>query len=306
MRSNWTRENIIRHLLEREAQGLPLTVGGKGVSLSMYASARRIFGSWRNAIKAAGITPQRVLTWERWSPARILVMIRLLARRDRPLTTQQTERRYHNLVTAARRHFGSWTKAVLAAGVEPTKLQRVVSWTPERVIEAILTRALRNETLVARLVESRSLVEAGQRFFGGWPAAVTAAGLDPALTVLPPGRNRPSGARKAPAPRAKSFRMRRKPWNKEGVIAAILARLQKQKPINATALAREDYSLYRAMRRYLKNWHEAMRAAELDPAVYRRGPAGTLPSTNAGSRDSVARQSQADGTLRPDRPAQEL
>jgi hypothetical protein len=303
MQNNWTRENIIRYLLEREAQGLPLTVGGKGVGMSMYEAARRAFGSWRNAIQAAGIAPQQVLTWERWSPARILVMIRNLSRRNRPLTTQQVERRYHNLVTAARRHFGTWTKAVLAAGVEPTRLQRVVRWTPERVIEVILTRALRNETLVARLVEPRSLVEAGQRFFGGWPAAVTAAGLDPASTVLPPRPNKKPGARKAPTRRLKPVHMHRKPWTKERVVAGILARLQEQKPINATALAREDYSLYRAMRRYLKNWHEAMHAAGLDPAVYRRGPSGTSSSTEAESSDSVARQSQADKTLRPDRQA---
>ena len=302
MRNQWSRDRIIRYLLEREAKRLPMTVGGEGVDKLVYEASRRIFGSWRNAIRAAGIAPKRILTWERWSPARILVMIRHLSRRDRPLTTDQLEQRYGNLVSAARRHFGSWTKAVLAAGVEPTRLQRVITWNPERVIEAILTRALRNETLVARLVEPRSLVDAGQRFFGGWPAAVTSAGLDPALTVLPPGRNRPSGARKVPAPRAKSVRMRRKPWNKERVIDAILARLQKQKPINSTALAREDYSLYRAMRRYLKNWHEAMRAAGLDPAAYRRGPAGAPPSTSAGSRNSVGRQSQADETLRPNPP----
>jgi len=77
--------------------------------------------------------------------------------------------------------------------------------------------------------------------------------------------------------------------------------LQEQKPINATSLEREDY-LYRAMRRYLKNWHEAMRAAGLDPAAYRRGPSGTSSSTEGESRDSVARQSQADKTLRPNCP----
>ena len=126
MRNNWTREQIIRNLLEREAKGLPLTVGGEGVDKSLYAAARRIFGSWRNAIQAAGIAPQQVLTWERWSPGRILVMIRHLARRERPLTTLQMERRYHNIVSAARRHFGSWNKAVLAAGVKPTKLLRVI------------------------------------------------------------------------------------------------------------------------------------------------------------------------------------
>lgn len=302
MRSEWTRENIIRHLLEREAQGLPLTVGGKGVDKSLYSVARHVFGSWRNAIQAAGITPQRVLTWERWSPARILVMIRNLARRDRPLTAQQMERRYHNLVSAARRHFGTWTKAVLAAGVEPTKLQRVVIWNPERVIEAILTRALRNESLVARLVEPRSLVKAGQRFFGGWPAAVTAAGLDPASTVLPPRRNNRSGTKKARPVRAKPIDMHQKPWTKERVVAALLARLREQKPMHSTALANEDQALYRALRRHLKSWNEAMRAAGLDPAVYRRGPAGTPPSTDAGLRNSVARQSRADETLRQNPP----
>jgi len=107
MRNQWTRERIIRHLLDREAKGLPLTVGGQGVDKLMYMASRRIFGSWRNAIQAAGIAPRRVLTWERWSPPRILVMIRHLSRRNRPLTTDQIELRYDNLVSAARRHFGS-------------------------------------------------------------------------------------------------------------------------------------------------------------------------------------------------------
>lgn len=303
MRNHWTREAIIRHLLERESKGLPLTVGGEGVDKSLYGSARRIFGSWRNAIQAAGIAPQQVLTWERWSPARILVMIRHLARRDRPLTTDQMERRYHNLVSAARRHFGSWTKAALAAGVEPTRLQRVVPWTPERVIEAILTRALRNESLVARLVEPRSLVEAGQRFFGGWSAAVTTAGLDPALIVLAPRPNKRGRPPKARAARPKPTRKPQQHWTKERVIAAIQARLREQQPMHSTAIARDDQRLYDAMRRHLRNWSEAMRAAGLDPSLYRRGPTPPpSPSSQSGPKEPVSRQSQPNETLRPDRP----
>lgn len=304
MRNQWTRENIIRQLVERQAQGLALTVGGQGVDKSLYASARRIFGSWRNAIQAAGIAPQQVLTWERWSPARILVMIRHLAKRERPLTTEQMERRYHNLVSAARRHFGSWAKAILAAGVEPTKLQRVVPWSPERVIEAILTRALRNEPLVARLVEPRSLAEAGQRFFGGWSAAVGAAGLDPAQTVLAPRRGKRGRPPKARAVRPKPARKPQERWTKERIIAALHSRLREQKPMHSTAIARDDQRLYDAMRRHLRNWSEAMRAAGLDPALYRRGPTPpSRPSSEAGPRDPVSRQSQANDMLRPDRPA---
>jgi len=290
MRNHWTRENIIRHLVEREANGLSLTVGGQGVDKSLYSSARRIFGSWRNAIQAAGIAPQQVLTWERWSPARILVMIRHLAKRDRPLSTQQMERRYHNIVSSARRHFGSWTKAVLAAGVEPTKLQRVVPWTAERVTEAILTRALRGESLVARLVEPRSLVEAGQRFFGDWPAAITAAGLDPALTALDSRLNMQGRPAKTRAVRPKPTRKAQQRWTKERIIAALQTRLREQKPMHSTAIARDDQRLHDAMRRHLGSWTDAMRAAGLDPSLYRRGPTPPpRPSAETGPRDPVSR-----------------
>jgi hypothetical protein len=301
MRTHWTRENIIRNILEREAKGLPLSVGGQGIDRSLYSAARRIFGSWRNALQASGIAPQQVLTWERWSPARILVMIRHLARRKRPLTSEQTERRYHNLVTAARRHFGSWSKAVLAAGVKPTRLLRVVPWSQERVVEAILRRALRNESLVARFVEPRSLVAAAQRFYGAWAGAVAAAGLDPASTVPPPGTKRLRQAR-ARTPCPKRTDLPRIPWTKERVIAGLLARHRDQKPMHSTALARDDIGLYHAARRHLRSWSEAMRAAGLDPDLYRRGPANRSSSIDALPHPPGSRQSQLSETVRPDHP----
>jgi hypothetical protein len=188
--------------------------------------------------------------------------------------------------------------------VEPTKLQRVVPWSPERVTEAILTRALRNESLVPRLVEPRSLVEAGQRFFGGWSAAVGAAGLDPTLTALTPRHGKRGRPPKARAVRSKPARKSYGRWNKERVIAALQARLREQKPMHSTAIARDDQRLHDAMRRHLRNWTEAMRAAGLDPALYRRGPKPPpRPPADVAPRDPVSRQSQAADALRPDRPA---
>lgn len=303
MPNKWTRESIIRHLLDREAKGLSLTVGGQGVSHALYSIACRFFGSWRNAIQAAGIAPQQVLTWERWSPARILVMVRHLARRDRPLTTEEMDRRYHNLASSARRHFGSWTKAVLAAGVEPARLQKVALWTRERVIEGILTRALRNESLVARSVEPRTLVDAAQRFFGSWKAAVAAAGLDPALASAPPKRHEPARLAKPPAERPKPPSIAKEPWSKERIVARLQARLRDGKPMHSAAIAREDNTLYQAFRRHLGSWDQAMRAAGLDPDAHRRGPARRSSAPDGEARPSVSRQSQANDTLRPDRPA---
>jgi DNA-binding protein H-NS len=302
MRNKWTRERIIRHLVEREAKGLPLTVGGEGVDSLLYEAARRTFGSWRNAVQAAGIAPERVLTWERWSPAKIFLIVRRLAQRDRPLSVAQIERRYSGMVSAARRLFGSWTKAVLAAGVTPTRLRRVVPWNKERVIETILTRALRNESLVARFIEPRSLVCAGQRHFGNWAAAVTAAGLDPKVTVLPPRRPKKPQAARPAAPRKMCPQNPRRSWTKELVIAAIHKRLQEQRSMNPSALSQEDGALYRATRRHLRSWSNALLTAGLDPAAYRRSQRGKTPTSGAGTHEQSA-QSQGIDMVRPEKPA---
>ena len=49
---------------------------------------------------------------------------------------------------------------------------------------AILTRALRSQSLTARSVEPRSVVDAGQRIFGSWAGAVAAANGRASLEVL--------------------------------------------------------------------------------------------------------------------------
>ncbi|MGD0091465.1 MAG: hypothetical protein ABSE73_16220 [Planctomycetota bacterium] len=270
MPNKWTREQIIRHILQCEAEGLPLTVGEPGISQALYQAGTRIFGSWRNALQAAGIPPERGNCGKKWPPAKILMIIRNLSRRHRPLTTTQLERRYGNMLSAARRLFGSWSKAVLAAGVDPMKLQRVVPWTRERVIEAILTRALRNESLAARVTRPRSLVDAGRRFFGSWVAAVKAAGLDPNATVLTPASPPSQAAAMAPATDTEFVHRPRQPWTREVVVAAIQARLRQQKPLNARALRSEDRALYSAGKRRFSNWSNALLAAGLNPDDHQR------------------------------------
>lgn len=295
MRTSWTREMILRHILQREAEGQPLTTGGEGVDHNLYCASRRIFGSWRNAIIAAGIPPERVLTWERWSPAKILSKIRLISRRRRPLTSDEIERRYHNLVSAARRHFGSWSKAVLAAGVDPTKLQRVVPWSRERVIEAILTRTLRNEPLVARLIEPRSLVDAGHRFFGSWRAAVSAAGMDPRVTELPPRRKKKPARVLARVATPKRPRKQPPVWTDERILQAIVDRVREGKRINSWAVSRDHASLYRTARRHFGTWDAAIRAAGFDPLEHRRDR-GVAPR----SGPSDVRRSQRNDAVRPE------
>src|SRR5690606_11343610 len=136
-------------------------------------------GSWRNTLKAAGIPPERARLRDPWTPARIISAIRTLARRRRQPCSKDLREHHSYLVQAARRFFGSWPRALMAAGVEPTRFRRVKPWTQERILEAILQRALANEPLGSQTVRPHTLSNAAVRVFGSWPNALQAAGLNP-------------------------------------------------------------------------------------------------------------------------------
>ncbi len=248
---------------------------------------------------AAGVTIATNRSPDRWSPGRILGIIRSLARRRKPMLSDEVRRRHGPLVAAARRRFGSWSKAVIAAGVDPARLQRSLSWSRERIIESILTRALNNEPLASRSVRPRSLADAGVRHFGSWHKALIAAGLDPdryskhgamgpvsaefagshttrgddtTLSSLPdtPAASVADGAQIfTTAGRG----VRR--WCDQAVIDAIRQRLAEKRAMNAKSVYREDRPLYRAATRRHRNWSNALRAAGLDPDEFRKHKVGS-------------------------------
>jgi len=263
--TKWNRKRIIESILEREKDGLPLNLGGRDrIDSALYQAGTRIFGSWANAVEAAGVSSERVFAGKQWPPAQILRAIRTLARRKRPPSVTELETRNPTLVAAARRTYGSWSKAVIAAGCDPTRFQRVLPWTAERIVEAILIRAIKSEPLGSHATRPRSLVDAAQRVFGSWTAAKEAAGLDPQKQML---------VVSAPA-RTPALRQERHPWTDAEIVEAIRARFRDRKRVNARAVREDHKALYAAARRRFGSWGNALRAAGFGPD----GPLG-LTST---------------------------
>lgn len=276
----WTRQEIIRSILQREAAGLPLSLGGEApVDQSLYQAASRVFGTWRNAVMAAGISPEKARSHQSWRPARILAEIRALARRRRPLRPNELKREHGTLMRAARRLYGSWSAAIIAAGADPIMLRAFPPWTKDRIIEAILTRALRNESLRSHSVRPKSLSSAGIRIFGSWGQALAAAGLDPQrYRKLGPEESqvvkgpRPARHAKTPIPTHKEGNPVRRSSlypTDESVLNAIRTRTNERQSNSAMPVYRENLPLYRAARRLFGSWRNALAAAGLDPRDFR-------------------------------------
>lgn len=83
------------------------------------------------------------------------------------------------LYGAANRYFGSWRKAVEAAGFDYSKVTQNQSpgfWTRDQIIKEIQSTPFKHSSVVRK--NQPKLYSAALRIFGSWGAAVTAAGYD--------------------------------------------------------------------------------------------------------------------------------
>lgn len=161
-------ERVIVEIRERAARGHPLNSGANRGDW-LYAAALLAFGSWKNAVAAAGFSYDDIKI-RPFTKAEVIATLKPLVATGAPILRAQHEGR---LVAAAHRHFGGWDAAVKAAGGEsgPRK------WTRQRVLDRIREDRARGLKVNAVAVHKRdvNLYQAGRRRFGTWAAALEAA-----------------------------------------------------------------------------------------------------------------------------------
>jgi hypothetical protein len=189
-KKEWNRAKVIARLRELCGQGRSLRHGAIMRSDSGFCrAASLIFGSWCNALLAAGINPQLICRLPQWDRNSIIEAILLRAVRGEALGS--TTVRPRTLRSAAGREFGSWAAALTAAGLEPGRdiKPRAVAqrdgenrgWTRERVRKAILQRHALGLPLYGGAVrrDDRRLFCAGRTWFKNWSGALAYTGFDP-------------------------------------------------------------------------------------------------------------------------------
>jgi hypothetical protein len=237
--SRWSKQRILHAVRTLERQG-PWEDGTNVPDKRLLSAARRHFGTLRNALLAAGVlAPHETLRRRRkWTRRVVLNAIQDLRIRGLPLRADSDPR----LASAARKQFGSWSKALAAAGFPTAAAQaQRRNWTPDNVLRELQSLHARGWSLRAIRRDDPSVVKAACKQFGTWSAALLVAGV-----VSP-----------ATAPRT------RQTWSRHRVLAEI--QFRHRQGLSLSGMVATNYQLVQAARRFFPSWTRALLAAGVRP-----------------------------------------
>nr|CAA9212763.1 hypothetical protein AVDCRST_MAG63-55 [uncultured Armatimonadetes bacterium] len=118
----WTDKRITERIRELHARGEDLSWRhvslGLDPSLAAAATKKSHFGSWKAALEAAGLNYDDIRRYQDWNDDEVLRRVRDLYAQGKRLNAKTMEQENITLITAARRRFPSWDRALAAAGLD--------------------------------------------------------------------------------------------------------------------------------------------------------------------------------------------
>ena len=267
-----TSQSVITAIKARYKKDQPLNKlklqKGPHSDKPLYNAGRLFYGDWESAVAQAGFDPKIIdpPPLPRIYPDGQSVIDGILYRQKQGLPLghgelYNGETRDHTLANRAKEYFGSWDKALEAAGIDPTSVRQwqARNYTNKsKVIAAIRLRVKQKLPLTADAIShgkysDPQIYRAAAKLFGGWSEALKAAKVKPAQMAG------------SPPP---DLKMR------ADIIGRIKARNKQGKKLNPASLTKgvdRDSRLLTQARLEFGSWQEALIAAGIDPdQVYLR------------------------------------
>ena len=174
-RRRWSKQKIVSTIQDNYVQGRSININGCG-DRRLHRAALRYFGSWANAVAEAGLADKftPLDRGRNWSQEAVLQAIKDWCRQGKRIGDVCKED--SGLLCAGQKYFGSWSKAVIAAGFTPGRTR---IWSRELIIEKIQERVANGLSVRCTCKDmDMKLVIAARKYFGGWRLALVAAGID--------------------------------------------------------------------------------------------------------------------------------
>src|SRR3954469_25082321 len=184
---HWTKDEIVKAIKRAYAQGRDLSYNGMAAKQqSLVSAAAYHFGSYRKAVERAGVDYAEVTRRPRWTKQRIIGLIKGGKRDEQDLHWSAVTKRRDELGRAAfaslqPRLFGSWDRALTAAGLDADDVNRYRKWDREGILFELRERHKDQEALNSGAIqkEDPGLHAAAVRHFGSYDAALRGARIDP-------------------------------------------------------------------------------------------------------------------------------
>ena len=179
LRPKWTAVKVIQLVRDAAENGTALNhraVFDRGDDLgkaAIAASRDRLFGSWSDALFAAGLNPADIARQKKWSANTVLHVLSARRTLGQPLNGAAVQKEVPSLYMAAMRFFGNYDAALTAAAMNPDEIRRIKRWTRARVVRGLREFQSRHGWISYRSLHrgDESLLSATRRFFGTFTAA---------------------------------------------------------------------------------------------------------------------------------------
>jgi len=185
-RRKWSKEAVIEEIRRRHSAGLSLGYNDTVADdEALTGAAKRWFGSWYEAVEAAGFDPEEYKNKRepkmRWDKPTVLAEIKRYSEQGGNLSAGSVRKHYSRLYSAATVHFGSWKNALKELGIDYDDVRLTQEWTPEKVLQTLQEANRQGADLSDRTVSALrpDLYGAAITHFGSWPEALRQAGIEP-------------------------------------------------------------------------------------------------------------------------------
>src|SRR5688500_13727963 len=183
----WDDDAILKALRKLHKSGADLSYNALAKrKQSLVSAAAYHFGSYRKAVERAGIDYAAVTRRPRWSRPAIIRLIKEGKRGGQDLHWSAVTRRRDELGKAAfaslqQRLFGSWDRALHAAGLDADEINRYRKWNKTTIVYELRIRARDHLPLNSGALQGDDpgLHAAAVRHFSTYDGALLAAKLDP-------------------------------------------------------------------------------------------------------------------------------
>src|SRR4051794_16851879 len=183
----WTKDEILYSLRKLHKEGKDLSYNALARrKQSLVSAAAYHFGSYRRAVERGGIDYASVVRRPRWTKQAIIGLIKTARRTDEDLHWSAVTKRRDELGRAAfaalqPRLFGSWDRALHAAGLDADEVNRYRKWDKDRIVFELKSRFRDHEPLNSGAIQrdDPGLHAAAVRHFTTYDGALRAAKLDP-------------------------------------------------------------------------------------------------------------------------------